>query len=196
MTCCQLYFLFVPDCSGVEMWYCSRAQTRPEIWKRAVQSPFRTNAINQSAAAILSVPALVWVQFLHLRLESGATESFTLRVLLLLGEWFTDASTTSYIVCSRLVMSWRRETGEQREGSIQLSLYFAQRSLLWPDARFWCYACTSLCAPYEIMQYLSFMHRHVHNVLIRVSTASGHEDSGEHETRCTSIIIWDVCNEM
>lgn len=54
----------------------------------------------------LHVPVLVWVQFLHLWLESGATESFTLRVLLLLGEWFTDASTTSYMVCSRLVMSW------------------------------------------------------------------------------------------
>lgn len=41
------------------------------------------------------LPAAPCVQLLHRWLESGATDSLTRRVLLLLGEWLTEASTTS-----------------------------------------------------------------------------------------------------
>lgn len=42
-----------------------------------------------------ALPATPCVQLLHRWLESGATDSLTRRVLLLLGEWLTEASTTS-----------------------------------------------------------------------------------------------------
>lgn len=44
---------------------------------------------------VQALPAAPCVQLLHLWLESGATESLTRRVLLLLGEWLTEVSTTS-----------------------------------------------------------------------------------------------------
>lgn len=47
------------------------------------------------AVLMQDLPAAAWVQLLHRWLESGATESLTRSVLLLLGEWLTEASTTS-----------------------------------------------------------------------------------------------------
>lgn len=57
--------------------------------------PSRLHPATPPTAPARALPAAPCVQLLHRWLESGATESLTRSVLLLLGEWLTEASTTS-----------------------------------------------------------------------------------------------------